>query len=241
MCKLCNKNPKGDMKKLLVIVVMFAALSVAFAQTPSASLVSESNFEPLKKVYTNEYFPLLKNKTLVYKSNVGETVSKVTYTGGEYVLSNESDDFTYTQNFVKKSDGIYFTRTHSEVSVLMFGSESILTYEKPVLKIPFPLEEGKTWQWKGTEFCDGESNTLIIDGKFAGTETVTTKAGTFETIKIVTKINSVGGSKSTLTEWLAPGIGIVKSHAVIDGSGVTGVFQDLLGYDVIDFELISIR
>ena len=54
-----------------------------------------------------------------------------------------------------------------------------------------------------------------------------------DTLKIV----SEHGSKNTVTEWLAPGIGVVKFHALLEGKGLTAFLQDLLGLDELTFDL----
>jgi hypothetical protein len=44
-----------------------------------------------------------------------------------------------------------------------------------------------------------------------------------------------------LTEWFAPKVGLVKSHAVLEGTGITGFIQSVLGYDEVTFELAAIK
>lgn len=52
------------------------------------------------------------------------------------------------------------------------------------------------------------------EGKFLGTESVTTEAGTFDCVKIsyVRRMSSPGGNeKNNITEWYAKGVGLVRS------------------------------
>ncbi len=188
-----------------------------------------------------EYFPLDTTRTLVYDSTFGETVSNVVRKKNELIVINESEDFSYIQNFIVGDDGIYITQTQQKLDVFMFiSSEASIRYNEPALRLPIPLGEGSEWNWEGDEYKDDDSSAVSISGQFIGTERITTHAGVFECINIELHVNSKKGSKSIVNEWLAPGIGLVKLEAEIDGNGIVGLLQSVLGYDEIYFELKEI-
>lgn len=81
---------------------------------------------------------------------------------------------------------------------------------------------------------------IFSTGKIIGLDTVVTDAGKFETMKIETIIKSSEGTRNIMTEWFARGIGMVKTHLVIEGNGFASFIKDVLGYGNIDFELEKI-
>jgi len=80
--------------------------------------------------------------------------------------------------------------------------------------LPTPLTIGETWNFQGNDVNAGNGFTWSRSGrsKVVGQETVTTKAGTFETFKIETTISSRNAKDPTMkTEtatvtWYAPAI-----------------------------------
>jgi hypothetical protein len=186
------------------------------------------------KQYGFEYFPLNTEVSYLYDSNAGETESGVVPSGDELVLTFDAGKMSYKQQFFKGEDGIYLTRTESS-ALLFFGTK--VTYPEPVLRLPLPLEIGETWVWQGFEIADGDTGKLTITGEALGEEIVTTPIGEFNCLKIQLKINSEHGSKNTVTEWLAPEIGVVKFHAALEGKGLTAFLQDIFGLDELTFDL----
>jgi DUF3108-like len=157
------------------------------------------------------------------------------------VFHNESDNFQYCQKFLVNDGGVFVEETCQRIKVLLFiHKEGTYTYNKPLLRIPFPIIKGEQWNWNGKEFCNGDTNTVSVSGKVIGPDTVTTEAGKFQTIEIESIIESTEGTKNILTEWFAGGIGMVKMHISIEGSGFASFMRDIMGYSNIDFELIKI-
>jgi len=98
------------------------------------------------------------------------------------------------------------------------------------------------WGWVGTEKTGEEDfREISVKGKFLGNESIKTKAGTFNTIKIETVVASSDGAKNILTEWLAPNIGMVKMTIKVEGGGVMGLLRDILGFSSIEFLLTKIE
>ncbi len=191
-----------------------------------------------KKQFGFEYFPLKTDVLYLYDSNAGETEAGVTPNGEELVLTYDAGKISYEQQFFKGEDGIYLTRTES--SALWFFGTTV-TYPEPVLRLPLPLEVGKKWKWEGFEIADGDTGRLTITGEALGEEIVSTPVGEFNSLKIRLNIESEHGSKNTVTEWLAPGIGVVKFHAVLEGTGLTAFLQSIFGLDELTFDLTGVE
>jgi hypothetical protein len=192
----------------------------------------------IEKQFGFEYFPLNTDVAYLYDSNAGDTESEVNPNGDELVLTFDAGKISYEQQFFKGEDGIYLTRTESS-AFLFFGKK--VTYPEPVLRLPLPLQIGKKWKWEGFEIAGGDTGSLTIEGEALAEEVIMTPVGEFSCLKIQLKINSAHGSKNTVTEWLAPGIGVVKFHALLEGTGLTAFLQDLLGLDELTFDLTGVE
>ena len=192
--------------------------------------------------YGAEYFATDKDLVLYYDSNFGEAKSCVKEDGETLIFDMRSDDFIFIQDVVVKNDTVYLTRLEEEVDVLFFFSAGIkVTYNEPVLRIPFPMKAGQTWEWKGIEYIDeGEADSIVISGLLLGEEIVSTAAGEFECIKIQTDIHKKSGVHTRFYEWRTPEIGLVKLEAQMDTKGFIGTIIDLLGYDSMYFSLIKV-
>lgn len=188
------------------------------------------------------YFPLIKNRILIYKTSFGEEKSKLINENGYFLFKNDGDDFTYYQNLDINDSGVYVLSVYQKVHVFLFiNSEAKVHYNKPLLRIPFPITPGKTWNWSGLEIKDNDTGTVNVSGKIIGMDTVLTPAGKFNAIKVKSLIVSSAGSKNEITEWFAKDIGMVKMQISIQGGGVMGILRDLLGYHKIYFELKKIE
>ncbi len=193
------------------------------------------------KLYAS-YFTTASNTILLYESTFGKTKAQYIKLGEITLIKNESDRFKYYQKLIISDSGIYVNETYQYIKLLLFlKKESTFTYEKPLLRIPFPLSKGQTWNTSGIEFDGEDTSTVNISGKVVGYENIKTTAGNFETICIETKITGSGSSNNTVTEWYAENIGLVKAKIIISGGGLMGFARDILGYGQIDFELKEIR
>jgi hypothetical protein len=191
---------------------------------------------------SNSYFPVNNSIELVYKSSFGECITTYTHDGGLTISSSEADDFEYRQAMSIKEDGIYVTETYQFLKIFLFiNKEATSTYEKPLLRFPLPLIPGTEWKWEGEEYSDGEKYNIHITGKVLATESIKTKAGKFDAIKLETIVESSSETKNKVTEWYAEGVGLIKAKIIIDGGGFMGFMRDLLGYGTIEFELEEIK
>jgi hypothetical protein len=98
-----------------------------------------------------------------------------------------------------------------------------------------------SWEWEGKEYSDGVTCNVKITGKSFNKESIITKAGTFEAIKLESVVEGSSNSKNRVTEWYAEGIGLIKAKIIIEGGGLMGTLRDILGYGTIEFELKEIR
>ncbi|MCX7876424.1 MAG: DUF3108 domain-containing protein [Melioribacteraceae bacterium] len=194
-----------------------------------------------KKLYGKELFPLSATKEYIYNSTFGDTKVKAFIQNDLINTKSESEKFKYYQKLELKNDGIFVNNTYQWVKVFLFiNQENTITYLKPLRRYALPLFVGLEWKDETTEFIDDEGNPVKLSAKVLAEETIKTEAGTFNTLKIQTIVESKGGSKNIVTEWLAENIGMVKTHIEIQGGGLTGMLRDLLGFGTVDFELKKI-
>ena len=223
-------NVKRNSIYIILLILLVAALSGASSNTEKTDLIS------------NSYFPVDHEATLIYESSFGESITKY-FQEDECIISlSESDDFVYRQALVLKDDGVYTKETYQYFKIFLFiKTESTVTYKTPLLRFPLPLSPGLEWDWEGDQYSDGEIYKVKITGKAFNKEFVTTKAGSFEAIKLETVVETADDVKNKVTEWYAEGIGLIKAKVVIEGGGVMGLLRDVLGYGTIEFELVEIR
>ena len=233
---LYSHNPSEEIAENHALTEDSVTLESDNAESPEneGGLFTETTVET--KSFGFEYFPLKMNVIYNYDSNAGDTEAEVNEENEELVLTYDAGSITYEQQFFKGVDGIYLTRTETS-AFLFFGSK--VTYPEPVLRLPLPLEVGKTWEWEGLETAGGDTGKLTIKGEALGEEVIETPMGKINCLKVTMRVESEIGSRNTVTEWLAPGIGVVKFHADLEGSGITGFLQSLMGLDEITFDLIG--
>ena len=222
------------MKYKIIYVLLFFLLSAALINA----------FSPGDKANENlsSYFPVNNNLSLIYESSFGESITKYFKDGEFTVSSSEADNFKYKQTMIIKEDGIYVKETYQYLKVLLIiKKEETFTYNKPLLRFPLPLIAGREWNWDGEEYSKNGTNKIKITGKVMNKESVKTRAGTFEAIKLESVVEGSSSEKNIITEWYAEGVGLIKAKIIIQGGGVMGFLRDVLGYGTIEFELKEIR
>ena len=176
---------------------------------------------PAGKTFGVEYFPIKQGVVYQYSSNLGDIELTTELIDGSIHFNYNNGKFSYHQYFISDQYGIHMVKVKSKF--LFFGTE--VTYNKPLLRIPFPLTLESKWSWDGTEYKNGDPNNISVQGEVLGEETLDTKAGKFKCLKIKLVITSQDGANSSLNEWLAPGIGIIKEEAQTTPKGITGMLQ----------------
>ena len=178
----------------------------------------------------------------MYDSSFGDLELKVTKEKNVYLFSYDSEKFKYRQKLFVNDNGLFVNETYQKIKLLLFiTKEGNYVYDKPLLRIPFPVKVGQEWTWDGKEFVNDETHTVNTKGKASKFETITLQAGTFETLKVETTLETSNGTKNLLTEWYAKDLGMVKMLVSIEGGGMLGFARDILGYGTITFELKEIR
>lgn len=224
---------------IYLIIFLFTSIIVPVNNTIAPS---SNSFYSSELILTDEYFPILTNKILIYDSDFGDAELKISKNKNLNVFSLESEDFIYRQKLLIDQNGVFVKETYQKINVL-FGltKEGTLTYNEPLPRIKFPFEAGKKWSWKGKEFDDDDTYILDVNSRIDNIEKVTVPAGTFDAIKLVTSVKSTKGTKSNVTEWYAKDVGLIKMIAVVEGGGVIGAARDLLGLGEIVFELKEVK
>lgn len=218
------------MKNLFLVLVLSLISILTFA--------GEKND---KRIYGKELFPLSETKQYIYESSFGETKTKSFLKDGSILTSSEASNFKYRQKLELNDNGLFVNNTYQWIKLLLFiKKENSVSYNKPLLRYSLPLFVGKTWSDKAIEYIEDDSSSVNVNGRVISEEEVNTSAGTFNTLKIETIVESSSGSKNIVTEWIAENIGLVKANIEIKGGGITGFARDLLGYGTITFELKKI-
>jgi hypothetical protein len=221
---------KSNFIYIILLIFLIAALS-------GASLIKEKT-----NLISNSYFPINQDEELVYESSFGETITKYFQEEEFTISSSEADDFKYRQALIIKEDGVYVMETYQFVKIFLFiNKEATSSYGKPLLRFPLPLLPGKSWEWEGDEYSDGDTNKVKVTGKVLDKEIVETDAGRFEAVKLESLVEGSSDLKNRVTEWYAEGIGLIKAKVIIEGGGIMGFVRDILGYGTIEFELKEIR
>jgi hypothetical protein len=231
------------MQKHFLIIIFSLALTFVF--TDFYSQTKENEISPsykFDKTFGKEYFPTEIKKTLIYDSSFGDLELKVTKENNVHLFSYDSEKFKYRQKLFVNNNGLFVNETYQKIKLLLFiTKEGNYVYDKPLLRVPFPVKIGQEWRWDGKEFINDETHTVNLTGKAVKIETITLPAGKFETLKVETTLETSEGTKNILTEWYAKDLGMVKMLVSIEGGGMLGFARDILGYGTITFELKEIR
>jgi len=230
---------KPQLLKVFFVSIIIL-LSTAFA-LPTFNL-SDSKTKIDDKTYGKEYFPIDLKKTLIYDSSFGDLELKITKEKNAHLFSYDSEKFKYRQLLFVDDKGLFINETYQKIKLLLFiTKEGKYVYDKPLLRVPFPVKVGQEWKWDGKEFINDETHTVNLKAKATKVETITTPAGKFETLKVETVLETSEGTKNILTEWYAKDLGMIKMLVSIEGGGMLGFARDVLGYGTILFELKEIR
>ncbi len=215
------------MKYILIILTTFFLSNSLIAQ--KLDIVEEN------------YYPFNENIKFVFDSNMGETIKSVKKRDSLFLVKNASSKFTYTQSLIEENNGIYLTKTEQNINILFYSKDIEITYSEPILQLPKPVIIGDIWNWSGFQVKNGDTTSISIKGKVLKKEIVEVPAGKFNAIKIRIYFEEVDGERATIYKWLVPNVGVVKTKAMIEGSGVLQIAMSILGYDEIDSELSEIK
>jgi len=183
-----------------------------------------------------DHFPLTNGLRWKYDSSLGETVSWVTFTGGDFLVISESSPLKVRQRLRIAGDAVLLLESESKTLL----THERRTYRPPMLRLPLRIEPGQSWTWEGKEEVDGETISSRVNGVIEKEEKIKVPAGEFLCLKVKVTTISDDGTASSSTQWLAPGVGIVKGVVEIKPGGFTGFIVWLLGLDHFELELEEI-
>ncbi len=176
----------------------------------------------------------------IFNSTFGEVTSTISKTSGnEFIFTNSGDGFYYKQKLIEKNDTVYSLGVEQKLKVLYFVNKSAkVKYNKPMVRFPKNLKEGMTWSWSGTEFDEENvSSKVEVKSRVENISILKTADGNFNAALIVTEIRKDDGTMNVVKEWIANDYFLLKSELSVNGGGFLGALRDILGYDIIKFEL----
>ena len=183
-----------------------------------------------------DHFPLVDGLKWKYDSNMGEVTSWVTVTGDQYTVTSESSPLDIKQIFRLTPDGLILIEAEMDTWL----TSDRRTYLPSLLRFPLTVTIGGEWIWEGKELVDDDIINSVVKGKIIGWDDITVPAGTYRCLNVLITTTSDDGTTTSSTQWLAPGIGIVKAEIAVDAGGFSGFVIALLGFDTYSLELREI-
>lgn len=225
------KKLKQNLLLLLILLLFFVSLGFYFYPDEKLS------FKGL------DFIPLNTTAIYLYDSDFGDSKFTIDKKGNNYTWTFTGDDFHYVQDLIINEKGLFVKRTEQKIDVILWiTKEGEYTYDRPLLRLPFPITIGEKWKWEGKQFNeDNLEQDVWVTGEVIGKETIEVPAGKFETVKVRTLLKTSGDTKNRITEWYSKNTGLVKMLIQIEGGGMMGFLRDLLGYGEIVFELQKIK
>ena len=204
-------------------------LAIAPAHTPTPTPLCDNQFFPTTKGDAWEYSGTNSSLGAYTRSDT------ITISGGDaFTLESKLAGVSYTVNFTCTSGGLV-----AADPVQQYAGAILSSPDAPVdvkignmegTTLPAKINPGDTWQQ--TADFEASSKDLNLNGRFVfdytaiGYENVTVPFGTFNTLHVdatirieVTGLRILAGTY-TLSTWMAPGVGIVKSEGTSHVPGV---------------------
>jgi hypothetical protein len=179
--------------------------AAALLLLPAAPCLAQKSAPP-----AGDYFPLRVGDSWTYRNDEDESEFTVKVLGEE----KQADGGVVYQ--VEKLAGVrihsWYAKTPEWVLVLREANpeqEGMSVKHEPARQLlKNPLVAGAKWRWKGKGMTGDD---VLEINTVAGPEFVTTPAGRFRAMKIVSKVTE-GDAAVTRTTWYAPGVGLVKTR-----------------------------
>ena len=197
--------------KALLTLFVVAAIWLALVLGCSSLRKGSSSSGGASSSGSKDYFPLRVGDSWKYRSTTADGKQS------EFsvkVLSEEKEAVNqlYLVETVSTFQPIHDWYSKPSGWVLMHRQEYVKTgskaeYEPTKQFLKNPLTSGDSWQWKGKGMMGLE---VDESNQVSGPETVSVPAGSFDAMKVTTKVVQ-GGAPVTKTYWYAPGVGMVKS------------------------------
>lgn len=185
------------------------------------------------------YFPLVPGTVKTYDSNHGEVTVKTLQDSGESrFISVFKVSFVNSKEYLLKTNEGVFCQNRSTKALLKSDN---FYYEPLMPTFLFPVEAGKRWDWEGSKVSGGKQLKVKLTVEIIGEDSVSVPAGDFICIKLNRQLECEDGSKEFFTQWLAPGVGVVKAEGKMEGTGITGFVQKLFGAGNLNMKLKSLK
>ncbi len=228
----------------------------------AASCTTSGESSGLSGSCENEIFPVVAGASWTYSSAGGpggnfiytDVVSQIWENG--FTLTSQIGGESRNQEWFCQSEGLQPLQISGSnaAGISMQGiAADFETFDVSGIVLPGEISEGKQWQYglkmKGALAMPGEpqspaSGTYSVETKYAGRQTVTVPAGTFEAVCLQANSNveiiadfqgapvPIAYNATTLL-WYAPGVGFIKSVENGNfGSESFTVTTELLRYSV---------
>ncbi|MBD3409790.1 MAG: hypothetical protein GF419_06240 [Ignavibacteriales bacterium] len=190
--------------------------------------------------FSADYFPLEAGLSYQYESSIGDMEGETRAKGVGTILTYEGDGIVYRQTYLANDEGVFLNRLNYTVDLLVYSSESVVTYDKPVLIYPFPLEVGERWTWTGKEFYGEDNRGMTLRGHARKTQRIETPAGAYDCLVVDITMEYEGKEEpQRMTQYLAEGVGVVRLEAPLGGSAVAWIAKNILGMERFAFSLTA--
>jgi hypothetical protein len=195
---------------LLVVSALWLALVLGCSYLKKETK-SPSSSGGASSTGSKDYFPLSVGDSWKYRSTTADG-KQSGFTIKVLNEEKESGNTLYLVETVSTFQPIHDWYSKPSGWVLMHRQEYVKTgnkaeYQPTKQFLKNPLTSGDSWKWKGKGMMGLE---IDESNEVSGPETVSVAAGTFEAMKVMTKVVQ-GGTPVTKTYWYAPGVGLVKS------------------------------
>jgi hypothetical protein len=221
-------------KSILPVLLLFSMAS--FSQNCSGFYYLQNN-KTIEMTITNKKGKDV-GKNIYTIANVQRSGSTVTSTVNSEFITSNGKSVAKATNVIKCTNGIIMmdlkmfipsTQQEQMGTVSSAGGEAYLEYPSN-MKEGDMLKDGQfSMDYKSSTGLNGHVSVDITNRKVGGKESITTAAGTWDCYKItyhskvVIKIVLGIPMNSDVTEWYAPGFGVVKTESNNGKTEITSV------------------
>jgi len=193
------------MKKIIVLLLLF------FMTTAQS-----------KTIASPPYFPFNIHSKWKYKSNLGVVTVSIKATDNDKIIKRVFNGLaSYIEFYSWDDKGIYCFKKEIR--------NKTYTYLPRTLSYQYPLTNGKTWEYSGTETSGKKKVHSSLKAYVEGDETITVPAGKFLCKKIRFEYHDDRGTEFIYHQWLNKDVGMIQTLGKIKGKGVFGAFARLGG------------
>ncbi len=221
------------MKNLLLIILLLAT-SVSFSQTCKTYYFLQNNKTIEMTIYNKK--GEVNGKQVYMVSNVQTSGNNVTATLNSEMFDKNGKSMVKAVNEIKCTDGVMMMDMKMNMPQTQQTTDVNATASNVYIEYPPNMKEGDNLKDAIMQIVvdnKGMKQTMdmqVINRKVQGKESITTTAGTWDCYKITNttkmKIKTMGIGipvNTDVTEWFAPGFGVVKSETKSGGTAITAI------------------